>query len=117
MGRPFVEYIRENDQLVKYVCAKCRADVASSTALIWEGYMGSQQPALLFKQVVNVDPYSSHREERLSTGLYVLVDVECRRCCTPLGWRYVKASSEDQKYKEGGTLLQEDLLKCVAVEH
>lgn len=42
----------------------CRADVASSTALIWEGYMGSQQPALLFKQVVNVDPYSSHREER-----------------------------------------------------
>jgi hypothetical protein len=81
-------------------------EIASSAALVWEGFMGAQQPALLFRSTINVEAYSEQREERLSTGMYTLVDVRCRRCCQPLGWQYVRASAIDQKYKEGGALLQ-----------
>ena len=30
---------------------------------------------------------------RLSTGNYILIDVRCRACQIPLGWRYLKACS------------------------
>ncbi len=45
----------------------------------------------------------------------MLEDVECRQCTTHLGWHYVHAESLDQKYKEGGMLLQQDRL--VRLEH
>lgn len=78
--------------------------------------MGSaQNPAYLFKAAVNVDPCSARREEVLTTGGYVLVDVHCRSCNTVLGWQYIAAKSEEQKYKEGATLLQQGLLmRCPA---
>lgn len=76
--------------------------------------MGSaQNPAYLFKTAINVEPCSPSREELLSTGGYVLVDVHCRGCNTILGWQYVAAKSQDQKYKEGATLLQQGLLRRV----
>lgn len=83
--------------------------------------MGEQQPACLFSTTVNVESYTQQREEqcvappspasraacrlrrpclripkrlnRLSTGNYILIDVRCRACQTPLGWRYLKACS------------------------
>lgn len=50
---------------------------------------------------------------RLSTGQYTLIDVQCRKCYMPLGWRYVSAERSDQKYKEGCTLLQQGLLRRI----
>lgn len=74
--------------------------------------MGSaQNPAYLFKSAINVEPCSPRRDELLSTGGYILVDVHCRGCNTVLGWQYVAAKSQDQKYKEGATLLQQGLLR------
>ena len=96
--------------------------------------MAAQQPAYLFRSTINVDPYSAVRSERssdarfvfllsngrlfgtvfsLSTGKYTLVDIQCRKCSIPLGWRYVTAERNDQKYKEGCTLLQQELLRRV----
>ncbi len=53
---------------------------------------------------------------RLSTGLYTLVDLRCRRCSKPLGWQYLRASNLDQKYKEGGALLQLSALTRICPE-
>ncbi|CAD7695023.1 unnamed protein product [Ostreobium quekettii] len=88
-------------------------EVASGSSLIWEGFMAAQQPAYLFRNTVNMEACSPEREQLLSTGHYTLVDVRCRSCCTPLGWRYIKASRGEQKYKEGSTLLQQELLTRV----
>lgn len=46
--------------------------------------------------------------------------MQCRNCFVPLGWRYVHAERNDQKYKEGCTLLQQGLLRrvnCVKPTH
>ena len=56
--------------------------------------MAHQTPAYLFRSTINVEPYAPERQEQLSTGMYVLVDMRCRGCCTPLGWRYISALSE-----------------------
>jgi hypothetical protein len=42
------------------------------------------------------------------------VDVSCNCCNHVLGWKYLQAGSYDQKYKEGGTLMQQDALVRVS---
>ncbi len=56
--------------------------------------MGVQEPALLFRTAVNLERAAKLREEQLSTGCYVLADVTCRVCLSPLGWSYLHASNE-----------------------
>ena len=33
--------------------------------------------------------------------MHTVADVSCAQCNTMLGWVYVRAEAEDQKYKEG----------------
>ena len=72
----------------------CSCDIATAEALVWEGYMAHQTPAYLFRNTFNVETCAPERQEQLSTGMYVLADVQCRGCSTALGWRYISASSE-----------------------
>ncbi|PRW59182.1 yippee-like protein [Chlorella sorokiniana] len=112
MGRLFLEYVTDDDVAAKYTC-KCGADTASESGLLWEGFMGACTPALLFRNAVNIEPCGSERQEVLSTGRYTLLDVQCRCCRVPIGWRYITADSPDQRYKEGAYLLQQGALKRV----
>jgi hypothetical protein len=105
MGRIFKSFV--NDENNKFCCKRCGSDIAETSAVVWEGFMGSQKPAVLLRDVVNVEPFAKHRNERLSTGEYTIVDIWCRICMTPLGWEYVSATSPEQKYKEGASLLSE----------
>ena len=75
--------------------------------------MNANLPAYLFQRTVNVQPCSARREETLSTGSYVLVDVGCRLCGVKLGWKYLAADNQDQKYKENCVILQQALLQRV----
>ncbi len=47
--------------------------LASPSLVIWQGYMGNQKPALLFREGINLDPKGDPRKEQLSTGVYTLV--------------------------------------------
>lgn len=71
----------------------CSCDIASSSALLWEGIMGSRQPAVLLRETVNVETSGEERKERLSTGRYTLINVSCRGCYKKLGWHYLAAFS------------------------
>ncbi len=42
----------------------------------------------------------------LLTGLHVVADIYCNACDTRLGWKYVEAFEETQKYKEGKYILE-----------
>lgn len=111
MGRPFLQFV--TDDSPRMVCVSCGRDVASCGRIIWEGYMGAQEPAFLMRSTVNLEQAGSPRHEHLSTGLYTLMDVVCSGCHSPMGWQYLQASHEDQKYKEGATLLRHSMLKKV----
>jgi hypothetical protein len=72
--------------------------------------MGADRPAVLFSEAVNFEEAPISRQENLSTGRYTLVDVACRACSRPLGWRYLEADKQDQYYKVGKLLLQQEAL-------
>jgi len=104
MGKIYVEYL---PGATHYGCTNCKTHIASPQLIIWQGYMGNQIPALLFREAINLDPKGEPRTEQLSTGVYSLVDVVCRTCTTTLGWKYLTATNLEQKYKEGSFLLEQ----------
>lgn len=77
-----------------HTSAAARRDVASCGRIIWEGYMGAQEPAFLMRSTVNLEQTGSPRHEHLSTGLYTLMDVVCSGCHSLMGWQYLQASHE-----------------------
>jgi len=113
MGRTFVEYIETNNKNI-YVCSNCKSHIASASTLIWEGFMGRGKPALLFRIAINVDTTGGSRAMSLSTGDYTLTDVACRVCNTNLGWKYLTAAVDEQKYKENTFLLERALLDSLS---
>jgi len=68
--------------------------VAGFSALVWEGFMGTQQPAVLLRAVLNVERAPEVRTERLTSGVFDLASVRCRLCQADLGWRYLSAASQ-----------------------
>jgi len=111
MGRLFIQCCTNPSQII-FKCSKCKAEIVSDKGLIWEGFMGQGRPAFLFRldSVVNVEECGEPRKQELSTGEYALIDVRCRICFASLGWRYLSASNEEQKYKEGATLIDQSAL-------
>ncbi len=51
------------------------------------------EPAVLFRETLNLEATGERRSERLSTGRYTLTDVRCKGCSQKLGWRYIEAAS------------------------
>ena len=97
MGRVFLRYVEAE---TVHCCAACRAHLAAHEAIISKAFQGRHGRAYLFADVVNVN--SGPTENRLLlTGLHVVADIYCNACDTRLGWKYVEAFEESQKYKEG----------------
>lgn len=44
----------------------------------------------------------------LVTGMHTVSDISCTLCATILGWKYVNAEEEDQKYKIGKYILERE---------
>lgn len=51
---------------------------------------------------------STHKPvpRQLVTGAHTVSDISCRHCGTVLGWKYVDAAEETQKYKVGKFILE-----------
>jgi hypothetical protein len=97
----------------KFVCSSCSLDVGLQSDIIWEGYMGANKAAYLFSKVLNMEPAAEPRKQQLSTGHFLLQDVRCKSCSATFGWSYLKAWNQDQKYKEGTTIVERSLLQLV----
>ena len=52
---------------------------------------------------INVGP---KEDRQLITGLHTIANVYCSDCKEELGWKYIKAYEETQKYKEGKFILE-----------
>ncbi len=57
----------------------------------------------IFRVNISLGP----KEDRvLITGLHTVADVYCNCCQACLGWKYVEAFEESQKYKEGKCIIE-----------
>lgn len=102
MGAPF-RFFLESPRV--YTCSCCAAHLASDDDVVSANFHGNAGRAFLVKSAVNV-VHSSPKERALLSGMHLVADLRCRICEQLLGWKYVRAQQDSQKYKEGHVLLE-----------
>lgn len=93
-----------------YVCSHCMTHVALSSYIVSDCYQGGLGNALLIYKIVNVFCDRSNNRQ-MTTGTYCICNVSCKQCGRYLGWKYLKAISDEQKYKEGLYILETGAVK------
>ena len=107
MGRVYLRYVEAE---TVHCCAACRAHLADHDSIISKAFQGRHGRAYLFGDVINVSPGPTENR-LLLTGLHVVADIYCNACDTRLGWKYVEAFEESQKYKEGKFILEKAMIQ------
>ncbi|KAM3579629.1 hypothetical protein VKS41_009424 [Umbelopsis sp. WA50703] len=107
MGLKYRTYLNGNSILC---CKKCKTHLSANDAIISRQFHGQHGPAYLIKYVVNVD-HGDPDDRTMITGLYTVRDISCSKCKTVVGWTYVKAFEDSQKYKEDKFILEKALLE------
>uniref|UniRef100_A0A7S2G344 Protein yippee-like n=1 Tax=Alexandrium andersonii TaxID=327968 RepID=A0A7S2G344_9DINO len=113
MGRFFQRYYNEDEAI--YRCSGCGAHFALYKDLLSTNFRGRTGNALLFNQVVNVTA-GPLEDSVMTTGLHTIRCLYCVVCQERVGWKYEVAFEEDQKYKEGRFILEEELISTGLVE-
>ncbi|KAM0287189.1 hypothetical protein ACHAQH_000503 [Verticillium albo-atrum] len=102
-------------------CSTCASDIAFSSQIVSKGFTGRYGRAYLVapsalpsspassspapRDLLNVRVGRSENRQ-LVTGWHVVADISCALCHVKLGWKYVDASEEAQKYKVGKFILE-----------
>ncbi|KAL1917468.1 uncharacterized protein VTP21DRAFT_3861 [Calcarisporiella thermophila] len=110
MGLKYKTYLNGNRI---YGCSQCRTHLSTNENIISKSFNGQHGRAFLFRTVVNVVEGDSVDREML-TGRHTVRDIFCVHCHSVLGWKYVRAFEENQRYKEGKFILEKELLVDVS---
>ncbi|KAE8681232.1 Protein yippee-like [Hibiscus syriacus] len=101
MGRLFVENLEGK----VYSCMYCKIHLALVDDIVSKSFQSRLGKAYLFSKVVNVS--SGEKEDRMMmTGLHTVVEIFCIGCGSNVGWKYEFAHENDQKYKEGKSVIE-----------
>lgn len=106
MGRLFLEYL---DAHKIYCCKKCLNHLVDKEQLVSKNFHGKTGRAYLFNKVVNVDT-GPEKDKMMMTGLHTVKSVMCKQCRVVIGWTYVFAYEESEKYKEGKFIVERDYM-------
>lgn len=103
MGRLFREFLEGT----VFCCRECGTHLSNEEQLMSSEFKGRNgSKAFLFHTAVNgrLGPCES---KVLITGLHNIADVHCIMCDLTVGWKYLVAYEQSQKYKEGKYILEE----------
>ncbi|KAL9106514.1 MAG: hypothetical protein Q9227_008493 [Pyrenula ochraceoflavens] len=116
-------------------CARCATDLCLTSQIISKGFTGrhgraylvsgsnslslphSRTPAAASATGVSVLPNTyTHKSvpRQLVTGAHTVSDISCAFCGSILGWKYVAAEEESQKYKVGKFILETKRVRGVS---
>lgn len=101
-------------------CSSCSTDIAFTSQIVSKGFTGRYGRAYLISAATPTGPsWSSEaapallnirvgkdENRQLVTGWHVVADICCGICSRKLGWKYVDAKEESQKYKVGKFILE-----------
>ncbi|KAI7875828.1 yippee zinc-binding/DNA-binding /Mis18, centromere assembly-domain-containing protein [Mucor mucedo] len=107
MGLTYRTYIESESPV--YGCFKCKAHLSTAEAIVSRNFHGQHGTAFLFDTVVNLK-FDEAEDREMLTGLHKVKDISCIQCSTVLGWVYIKAYNEENKYKEGKFVMEKKLL-------
>lgn len=82
-----------------YRCANCHTHIFQASQVVSDSFTGVTGEGLLVSRAVNLDEGKTEKRE-FRTGMYQVRDVYCVQCHNYLGWRYIKSSSQSERYKE-----------------
>ncbi|KAI9315984.1 yippee zinc-binding/DNA-binding /Mis18, centromere assembly-domain-containing protein [Dichotomocladium elegans] len=88
-----------------YTCSTCHSHLLSHDAIISRAFHGRNGPAFLVERVINVS-LSVKEERMLMTGMHTVADISCNVCASKIGWKYLRAFEETQKYKENKFIVE-----------
>jgi hypothetical protein len=100
-------------------CLNCATDIAFASQIVSKGFTGRHGRAYLVSPPARL-PSSQKKKttdlvnirigravnRELLTGEHVVADVSCAICQTVLGWKYVDAKEQGQRYKIGKYILE-----------
>ncbi|KAF2115316.1 yippee zinc-binding/DNA-binding /Mis18, centromere assembly-domain-containing protein [Lophiotrema nucula] len=109
-------------------CTRCLTDLIPTSSIISKGFTGRHGRAYLVspptrsvlstvspstlesEEVLRGDLPNTHTHKpvprQLVTGAHTVSDISCRNCGTVLGWKYVEAEEDSQRYKVGKFILE-----------
>ncbi|EEH18950.1 hypothetical protein PABG_01269 [Paracoccidioides brasiliensis Pb03] len=105
-------------------CARCSAELCLTSQIISKGFTGRHGRAYLVSanpstDEISISPSSTLQRtslpntvtqqplpRQLVTGAHTVSDITCRFCGSLLGWKYVAAEEDSQKYKIGKFILE-----------
>ncbi|KAF2789218.1 yippee-domain-containing protein, partial [Melanomma pulvis-pyrius CBS 109.77] len=100
-------------------CHKCLTDLIPVSSIISKGFTGRHGRAYLVspppltlstRSLPPGDLPNTHTHKpvprQLVTGAHTVSDISCRTCGSVLGWKYVEAEEESQRYKVGKFILE-----------
>jgi hypothetical protein len=87
-------------------CHCCGTHLSTTDEIISKAFHGRMGKAYLMNSVVNIAVSPSAEDRTMSTGLHTVKDIFCSRCHAILGWKYVHAYEQSQKYKENKFILE-----------
>ncbi|GJJ78055.1 protein yippee-like 5 [Entomortierella parvispora] len=106
MGIVYKKYLTGEKVLT---CNNCKTHFATCDSIISKNFHGQNGRAFLFSNVINV--YTGDAEDRLMrTGQHTVQDIHCAECSTVVGWKYLVAYEQSERYKEGRFILERTLL-------
>jgi hypothetical protein len=93
-------------------CSTCGTDLAFTSQIISKGFTGRYGRAFLVgpptpsaQSLPNIR-VGRNENRQLVTGWHVVADISCNTCTMKLGWKYVDAKEQSQKYKVGKYILE-----------
>ncbi|OIV90405.1 hypothetical protein TanjilG_10705 [Lupinus angustifolius] len=94
-----------DDQSAIYICKNCQTPIAFRSELLSKKFLGKTGPAFMFSHARNIIA-GSKQDRALITGIYTVAGIYCSNCGEELGWKYIQAYEERQKFKEGRFIIE-----------
>ncbi|KAL4402071.1 hypothetical protein ACI68E_001723 [Malassezia pachydermatis] len=97
-----------------YGCSNCKTHITAYELLISKEFNGQFGRAYLVEKAWNVD-IMEPEERTMRTGTHTVCDIVCTHCNDYIGWKYIRAHTPSEKYKEGKYVLETDRIQqCLA---
>jgi hypothetical protein len=99
-------------------CKTCASELALASQIISRQFTGRHGRAVLVAppssgaDLINIR-IGRHEHRALATGAHTVADISCAVCSVKIGWKYVDAEAELQRYKIGRFILETERI----IEH
>lgn len=106
MGKLFKQYLysKDVDDIFVYRCATCRTHLSTQDYFESDAFRSNEHKAFLVGECFNVT-FGPTMQRVLTTGRHLVQDIYCLDCEAQVGWKYIWAHRDNQKYKEGKYIL------------